>query len=99
MSCCVLLKSQAFSGSSYPNGYEYGQWNPLVELIDEDCEATRRTFRANASYVIGLYCNIEYRTQQQQHNQNGNHNNRRPGNNVETEFVHMTTHQATIVDQ
>ncbi len=29
---------------------EYGQWNLLVELIDEDCEATRRTFRANASY-------------------------------------------------
>jgi hypothetical protein len=43
--------------------------------------------------------NIKNRAQEQQHYQDSNHNNRRPGDDIETKFVYMTPHQAAIIDQ
>ncbi len=43
--------------------------------------------------------NAENGTEQQQHNENWDKDDRYPGNDIETKFIDMTAHQATIINQ
>lgn len=51
------------------------------------------------SHSNSLQCNVENGTQEQQHDQDGNHNHYPPGDDIEAKLIHMTSHQATIIHQ